>query len=192
MIARSCLESKRWEDLVRRVQACDPGSEDEFVRIFYPRIMALASCHLRDIDAALEITQETLLNVLQALREGRLREAKKLSAFVAGTARNLLKNFFQQRAQTPSMVYLGLREAPIVAHHQLLRQSAEEELEKKSVVGAALRTLRPMDRKILFLTLSEGLNPQEIAAVLGMKPEIIRNRKSRALKAIQRKVKKMI
>ncbi len=185
-------ESERWLLLVRRIQASDPVSEDEFARIFYPRIMAMVSYHLRDIDTALEITQETLLNVLQALRGGRLRDEEKLPAFVAGTARNLLKSFFQKRAQTPPLISLGLDSAPISTPNQDPRAPEEEEQEKRAIIGVALRMLKPMDRNILFLTLSEGLSPQEIAVELGLKPEIVRNRKSRALKAIRRKVKKMI
>ncbi len=188
----SCPESERWKELVRRIQAGDPASEDEFVRIFYPRIMALASCHLRDLETAREITQETLLGALQAIRESRLREEEKLSAFVVGTARNLLNNYFQKRVQNPYTLSLDPDEASIPEQHQVIRESEKEEEEKKAIVGAALRKLKPIDRKILFLTLSEGLNPREIAVELGMKPEIIRNRKSRALKAIQRKIKKMI
>jgi RNA polymerase sigma factor (sigma-70 family) len=185
-------DSERGKELVRRIQAGDPASEDDFVRIFHPRIMALASYHLRDIDTSLEITQETLLNVLQALRKSRLRDEEKLSAFVGATARNLLKNLYQKSAQAPPMVSLGLEEASALTPDQVPCLSVEKELEKRSIVGAALRTLRPMDRRILFLTLSEGLNPQEIAVMLGVKPEIVRNRKSRALKAIRKKVKKMI
>jgi RNA polymerase sigma factor (sigma-70 family) len=185
-------DSERGKELVRRIRAGDPASEDEFARIFYPRIMALASYHLRDIDTALEITQETLLSVLQALRESRLRDEEKLSAFVGATARNLLKNLFQKRVQALPMVSLGLGEASILTLDQDSGRSMDEEQEKRSIVAAALRMLRPMDRRILFLTLSEGLNPQEIAAELGVKPEIIRNRKCRALKAIRRKIKKMI
>jgi RNA polymerase sigma factor (sigma-70 family) len=90
------------------------------------------------------------------------------------------------------MVSLGLGEASILTLDQDSGRSMDEEQEKQSIVAAALRMLRPMDRRILFLTLSEGLNPQEIAAELGVKPEIIRNRKCRALKAIRRKIKKMI
>jgi len=185
-------DSERGKELVRRIQAGDPASEDEFVRIFYPRIMALASYHLRDIDTSLEITQETLLSVLQALRKSRLRDEEKLSAFVGATARNLLKNLYHKSVQAPPMVSLGLEVAPAMTPDQVPGLSVEEELEKRSIVGAALKTLRPMDRRILFLTLSEGLNPQEIAIELGVKPEIVRNRKSRALKFIRRKVKKMI
>ncbi len=185
-------ESERWKELVQRIQAGDPASEDEFARIFYPRIMALASCHLRDLETAREITQETLLGALQAIRESRLREEEKLSAFVVGTARNLLNSYFQKKAQNPCTISLDPDEAAIPARHQAIRESAEEEEEKRAIVGAALRKLKPIDRKILFLTLSEGLNPREIALELGMKPENIRTRKSRALKAIQRKIKKMI
>jgi RNA polymerase sigma-70 factor (ECF subfamily) len=187
-----CPESERWKELVRRIQAGDAASEDEFARIFYPRIMALASCHLRDLETAREITQETLLGVLQALREGRLREGEKLSAFVIGTARNLLNSYFQKRVQNPYALSLDPDEDSISARDQAIRESGEEEEEKKAIVGAALKKLKPIDRKILFLTLSEGLNPREIAVELGMKPENIRIRKSRALRAIQQKVKKMI
>ena len=55
----------------------------------------------------------------------------------------------------------------------------------------ALATLDATDRKILLLTLVEGLKPGEIGARLGLTSEIVRARKSRALKKTIERVKRL-
>jgi RNA polymerase sigma factor (sigma-70 family) len=67
-----------------------------------------------------------------------------------------------------------------------------EDEERKSIVRSALQMLKPVEQRILFLTLAKGLNPREIALKMDMKPEDIRNRKSRALKIVQREIEKKI
>ena len=53
----------------------------------------------------------------------------------------------------------------------------------------ALAVLDSTDRKILLLTLIEGLKPGEIGARLGLTSEVVRTRKSRALKKAAERVK---
>jgi RNA polymerase sigma-70 factor (ECF subfamily) len=43
--------------------------------------------HLRDEQAAADLTQQVLLIALEGLRKGRLREPEKLVSFVLGTCR---------------------------------------------------------------------------------------------------------
>ena len=51
-----------------------------------PRIRLYGLRHLRSATAADDLVQQVLLNLLEALRAGRLREPDKLAQFVLGTA----------------------------------------------------------------------------------------------------------
>jgi RNA polymerase sigma-70 factor (ECF subfamily) len=56
------------------------------------------------------------------------------------------------------------------------------EFERLNLVRQALTTLNAEDRKILSLTLVDGLKPGEIAQRLGLSSEVVRARKSRLVK----------
>jgi DNA-directed RNA polymerase specialized sigma24 family protein len=58
-------------------------------------------------------------------------------------------------------------------------------------VRRALAGLAPTDRRILLLTLIEGLKPGEIAAHLGLTSDVVRTRKLRALRRTADRVKKL-
>ena len=184
-------ETERWKDLALRLQAGDAASEGELARLFYPHLLAMAASRLSDRETAREIVQEALLAVLSALRQGRLREPEKLPAFVVGTGRNLINNYLRRRVQRPDALPLGPREAIIPDSDPDSGELLFEKEEKRDMVLAVLKKLKPVDRGILFLTLAEGLSPREIALEMGLKPETIRLRKSRALKRVRRKLKKM-
>ena len=185
-------DASRWNVMAQGVRAGDLPSEEEFSRVFYPHIMALAALRVRDRESACEITQEILLAVLSALRNGRVREPEKLPAFVTGTAKNLIHDYWRERAKLGDPLNLGVNETLIPGQDSDVGQENIEEAERKKIVLAAFQKLKPLDRRILFLTLSEGLNPREIAVELDMKPEYVRNRKSRALVAVRRTIKKMM
>ncbi|OGD33855.1 MAG: hypothetical protein A2V45_14620 [Candidatus Aminicenantes bacterium RBG_19FT_COMBO_58_17] len=180
-----------WKDLVLRLQAGDSASEDELARLFHPHLLAMAASRLNDRETAREIAQEAILGVLSALRVGRLREPEKLPAFVVGTGRNLINNSLRQKIQRPEPVTLGFEEGAIPDPDPEASESSLEKEERRDVVFDAIQGLKPVDKRILYLTLAEGLKPQEIALELGLKPENIRLRKSRALKRVRRKLKKM-
>jgi RNA polymerase sigma-70 factor (ECF subfamily) len=184
-------EPGRWKDLALRLQAGDVASENELARLFYPHLLTMAASRLSDPETACEIVQEALLAVLSALREGRLREPEKLPAFVVGTGRNLINNYLRQRVQRPEPLTLGFEDTAIRSPDPEAGESLLEKDERRDVVFSALQELKPVDRRILFLTLVEGLKPQEIALEMGLKPEIVRLRKSRALRRVRRKVEKM-
>jgi RNA polymerase sigma-70 factor (ECF subfamily) len=52
------------------------------------RIRAYGLCHLRDTAAAEDLVQQVLLIVLQALRDGRVKDVDNLDRYVFGTCRN--------------------------------------------------------------------------------------------------------
>src|SRR5215475_13718360 len=59
---------------------------------------------VRDRSIAEELTQETLLILLQAMRDNRLQEEGKLGAYIFGIAKNLiLKNYRKQSRETEAL-----------------------------------------------------------------------------------------
>ena len=54
-------------------------------------------------------------------------------------------------------------------------------MERRTLASEIIADLRPTDRAILRMTLVEGLRSEEAAQRLGITPEAVRKRKSRAL-----------
>jgi len=174
-----------------RLRAGDAASESELARLFYPHLMAMAASRLSDRETAREVVQDALLAVILALRQGRLREPEKLPGFVVGTGRNLINSRVRSLAQRPDPITLGLEEAAIPDPDPDSAESVLEKEEREDVVLEALERLKAVDRGILYLTLARGLNPREIALEMGLRPETIRLRKSRALSRLRRKLEKV-
>jgi RNA polymerase sigma factor (sigma-70 family) len=165
--------------LAGRIAAGDPAAETELVTRFAPRVRVMALVRTRDIDIARDLTQETLLAVLKALRKGQIREAERVEAFVAGVARNIINNH-KRRTRRRAEVPLD-DQGDVVA---VSSNGVHEEAERRRLLAAALTELSTADRQVLLLTLVDGLKSGEIARKLGVSPDVARTRKSRALKRI--------
>lgn len=174
-----------WKSLVRRVEQGDGDAEAQLVRRFEPRIRVMASSRLRGADAALDITQDTIVAVLEALRRGSLREPEKLPAFVFGIARNLINNHFRRSARSAEV-----GGHPAAGTATVEPATAEDDADRRSVVRECLTELNLLDRRILLLTLVEGMNPREIAPIVRLTPEVVRTRKSRAVQAVRERIAK--
>ncbi len=85
--------------LAARIRSGDAAAEEEFVLRFRGRVLALTRARGCDADTADDIVQETLLGVLCALRVGGLRDEQRLPQFVAGTARNLVHNYYRVKSR---------------------------------------------------------------------------------------------
>ena len=179
------LTPQQQRTLVDRIRSREPSAEEEFVGLFSRRVACLVLARLRDREAARDLTQDVLLAVLLALRDGHLREPERLAAFVCGTARNVVNNYLRTRSRQP-------REDPIdPGYDPAFIPDQLENTERGALVRQALGALDSTDRKILSLTLVEGLKPGEIALRLGLTSEVVRARKSRAIKKVTERVKRL-
>jgi len=171
--------SARWQDLARRIAQGDAAAEAELASTFHQRVRLLAHVRLHGSDASQDIAQETILAVVRALRAGAVREADRLPAYVFGVLRNLINNHRRKEARTCELP----GETPDFA-----ADSAEDravfDRERRALVRRALGRLKAIDRRILLLTLVDGMTPREIAPIVGLPPEAVRTRKSRAAKAV--------
>ena len=182
-VSRALIDPQQQSTLAERIRNHDPSAEEELVRLFSRRVACLVIARTRDREIARDLTQDVMLAVVLALRDGHLREPERLAAFVLGTARNLVNNYLRTLRRQP-------REDPIDPGFDLASMPAEfENTERADLVRQALGALDSTDRKILSLTLVEGLKPGEIALRLGLTPEVVRTRKSRAVRKVTERVK---
>jgi RNA polymerase sigma-70 factor (ECF subfamily) len=171
--------------LVERVRGGDRAAEDEVAGSYRRRILLMMLSRTRDRAVAEDLTQETLIAVLRALRAGEVREPERLGAFVLGTARNVVNGHFRALGREPAVV-------PIAPSMSLVDPEREfEAAEQRARARRALETLEGDDRRLLQLTLVEGLKPGEIADRLGLSAELVRTRKSRALKRLVEGMRKV-
>ena len=164
--------------LVESIRRGDPSAEERLVVAFRRPVLCLLTARTRDPEAARDLTQDALMATLGAVREGRLREADRLGGFVAGTARHLALKYHRSRRRDPLPLEDALEPA---------MESPTEEYEaseRVALVEEALERLEEAERQVLELTWRKGLQPREIAERLGLSGDVVRARKSRALKRI--------
>jgi RNA polymerase sigma-70 factor (ECF subfamily) len=171
--------------LAERVRAADAAAEEELLQHFKRRVRIMLLARLRDRDAVEDLSQEVLIGTLTAVRKGQVREPRKLAAFVHGIARNVVSNYFRTKGQEPAKAEVDAEMLVVDRAEQL------EEAERLESVRRAIEILEPLDREILLMTLVEGFKPGEIAQRKGLNPELVRTRKSRALKKITERVREM-
>ena len=183
-----CSEPNGPDALAGRIRQGDRKAEEELARYYLPRVLTMARVRLGDIETARDIAQEMLLAVLSALREGKLRSSEALSAFVLGTARNILNGHLRSKRRRPIAEPLTEElAAPLNMALEL------EERQRSALVRVALdglEGLKAVDRRILRLTLLERMTPREIAPVVGLSADNVRTRKARAIKAIAGRIEK--
>ena len=122
-----------------------------------------------------------LLAVLQALRSGQLRDPSKMAGFIHGIARNMVGSHLRRRGREKREGALTPEIACVAAHDP---ESEVENAAREDLVRQSLELLEPVDRDILLATLVDNQKPGQIASRTGMNPELVRQRKSRAIKKI--------
>jgi len=163
--------------LAPRILAGDRSAEEELITTYGRAVFIIAVARTRDRDTAADLTQEILIAILRALREGQLRNSAKLAAFIQGTARNLINNHFRAKSRHPEV---ELEDAA----HTADPVEELESLERRRLVRRELHSLSPTDQQILLLSLVDGHSLAEVALRLNLSHDAVRARKSRAVRKI--------
>ncbi len=161
--------------IVQQIASGDPDAEERLIEYIAPRVRAMALARTRDRDLAGDLTQEVLVAVLVAARKDQIREPSRIIAFVCGVAKNVINNHARRQRMHP--------ESPLEDEvPQLTTEDNQEASDRLRALDGALAQLTATDQQLLRLTLVDGMKPGEIAAQLRLTPEVVRTRKSRALK----------
>lgn len=165
--------TRRMAALTAALQSGSAEADEELIRRFRPGLVAMMRARTRDPQAAPELAHDTLLAVIAAARQGRIREPERLAGFVHGIAKNVLASHFRRRGYEPNTVALEA-DCPAPAPDD---SAARERWE---MALRAVAELPQADREVLQLSLVQGLAPTEIAARLGLTADTVRMRKMRA------------
>ncbi len=136
------------QDLVGRIRAGDPEAETELVERYRRGIAIILRAESGDPAAVDDLFQETFRIALEKIRQGDLREPKKLSGFISSLARNLVIDHFRRVAARRTSGGIDLTELAS------RRADPLEELlraERGEVVNQVLSEMpSDRDRQILF------------------------------------------
>lgn len=166
-------------ELAQRIHAGDRQAEAELVAFFGPRVFAILCARTQDREASRDLLHDALIGILKALRQGELREAGKLPAFVASVARNIAHTHLRGRTRAKLLQPLEENDLAVAGH-----ETAAATAERQALVQRALLQLDAVDREILTRILADGQKLAAIARSLGMSQEAVRQRKSRALRKV--------
>lgn len=169
------------QTLAQRILAGDRTAETELVSTYRRSVFVIASARTHDREAARDLTQDVLIAVLRALREGQLREFDKLAAFIQGTARNLINQYLRTRTRRAEC---NLDSEEMVVTDPV----AELEIaERQRLLRHELQSFSVADQQILLLSLVDGHSMAEVAQRLNLSHDVVRARKSRMIRKIIKK-----
>jgi RNA polymerase sigma factor (sigma-70 family) len=168
-------------NLASRIRSGDAAAEEQFVRMFSRSVLAIAWSRTGDYDGAQDVMQEVMWSVLKALREGRVQEPEKLPAYICRAAENQAAGYTRTRARRKELPLCDIT-VPISEERSV--KIGRIDLQR------VLQALNALDQKILLMMLVDELGPGEVAARLNLSPEVVRARKSRAIKKIKKIVTK--
>jgi len=167
------------ERLVRDIMAGNREAEEAFAARFLRPVKAMLLARSRNSDLTTDLVQDVMIEAICALRRGQLREPARLSQFVIAIARNRLNNHYRASVRTPESL-----EFPDNLPDLSRNADKAEEQERENLAMNAIASLEPIDKTILQMTLVDGLKPGTIAQRLGLKSDVVRQRKLRATRRV--------
>lgn len=155
-----------------------PGTphEDRFRRVYADTFAPLLAYALRRVgqpEDAADVVAETFL---VAWRRGAdLPAGDEARLWLYGVARRVLANHHRGGVRRERLGERLRRRLPAA-----VAADPGGEVAERLAVRAALAALNELDREVLTLTVWDGLPPRDVAVVLGVSPEAVRTRLSRA------------
>jgi RNA polymerase sigma-70 factor (ECF subfamily) len=149
-------------ELVRQIGSqSHREAEAELLRRMAPRIRLYGLRHLRDEQAAADLTQQVLITVLEALRAGRLRDPEKLASFVLGTCR--LTVLDQRRGAQRKQRLLDQFGADLLAPVQPPMPNLDHEQ-----LARCVQSLKERERAVVVMTFYDEQTCADVAGFLGV------------------------
>jgi RNA polymerase sigma-70 factor (ECF subfamily) len=121
-----------------------------------------------------DLTHDTFLSAYESLPK--LRPDSNIAPWLYRIASNRFRDFLRRRKV---IAWLPWGDSPREEAH-LACHGDEDSLPEREAVQAALATMKPEYSMCLVLRLAEGFSSEETARILGVSPEAVRMRLSRA------------
>lgn len=167
--------------VLERVAQCEPEAMDVFFNHYYDRVYAHCVNMLRDPILGQDLTQEVFLRLHRAVRQ--LDPQRDPTGWVFTVATNVIRDHWRSREHKRGERELHVEDQGQLsaAHPDPDVQSVMERDEELQAVWQALHGLREADREVILLRDYEELPTAQIAEMLDIAPEAVRQRHSRAV-----------
>lgn len=168
------------DDLVRRSLAGEHAAFGHLVTRHQRLVYAVALSHARDLAQAEELAQQAFVEAWHELP--RLRDPARLAAWLAGIARNVARSW---RRQTARRRRRELAASPIVERTEPTPLDHVVERETAGLLQRALAEIPAAYREALVLFYVHGQSVAQVAAGLGIRDELAKQRLSRGRRALR-------
>ncbi len=176
-------QERAWVDGLRRG---DRRAFEAVYAAYRPRIHSFLVRLARSRDVAEDLTQDTFVKLARSAPT--LAEDTRLAAWLFTVARNAHVSHRRWAMLDLSRLTVLAREpTPWVR----APDAATEDARQIVLLERALASLREASREVLLLIGVDGLGHDEVAAVLGLSPEALRQRLSRARAELTQKMEAM-
>jgi RNA polymerase sigma-70 factor (ECF subfamily) len=157
------------------------GNEEAFTRIvhyYYPRLLPFAMKITKTKHTAEEMVQEAFLRLWEKRKD--MQRIDHLGPWLFRVTGNLSFTWLKRAAMEGRILQkiVPIETGNPVEEYLDLRQSTEQ-------LKAAVRQLPEQQRKIFQLSKERGLSNQEIAELLGLSVNTVKNHLSRALQSLR-------
>lgn len=154
-------------DLVSRIRAGDHQAETELVERFGRGVLMILRRSTRNAAISDDLYQDTFRIALEKVRQGDLRDAEKLPAFIVSVARNLVIEHFRRAARHENLTEIAEAERP--PHSAPNQLEAVLQQEKAAIVRQVIDELpADRDRQLLFRFYVVEDDKEQICADLGL------------------------
>jgi RNA polymerase sigma-70 factor (ECF subfamily) len=121
-----------------------------------------------------DLTHDTFLSAYESLPK--LRADSNISPWLYRIASNRFRDYLRRKKV---IAWLPWSDSP-ASEANLACGGEEDELPEREAVQSALRSMKPEYAMCLILRLAEGFSSEETSQILGISPEAVRMRLSRA------------
>ena len=166
------------DDLVTRLRRGEAWAFDRAYETFHVRIYSFLLRLSRRRDVAEDLAQEVWLKLARHAKD--LREDTHLSAWLFTVARNAFLSHRRWSVLDVSRLVIGSDDEAEGVSPDAGPDATHEARETATRLERALGRLPLASREVLLLVAVEGFEPAEAAEMLGLKPEALRQRLSRA------------
>lgn len=153
-------------------------AEQELLKRLVPRVRLYGLKHLRDEQAAADLTQHVLLIVLESLRGGKVKDPDKLGSFVFGTCRMVVMDQRRGEQRRAHLLDKFAAEFPAV-----MPPSADPP--DLVALTRCLQALTERERSVVTLTFFDEQGSATVASSLGLTESNVRVIRHRALSKLR-------
>lgn len=177
-------------ELVERIARGDRDAESQLVERYSAGLWAFfgARWHAHGAVAIEDLVQDTLQLVLEALRNGRLKDPNKITSWIIGVARNVANN---ARRKEGHRDHDALRENDLIDVSPP-RWMAEHSRFTSATVHSVLNKLRRKHREILVAYYVDELERDQICQLYELTPAELSRLLYRAKAALRKKLERVL